>query len=146
MRDTLHMPTRRSFLLASAAAPLASDGPWHQRVRRVGQVNFNEHDPVEADVEAWGDYWASAKVDAVLVNVTGMLAFYPTQVPFHKRCRKLTSKELCCITFVPLAALPVSACWECPRLSGSVSQLIMDGCSCHRKAKVGRSHFIVDWH
>jgi len=39
--------------------------PWYHRIRRIGQTNFNERDPQNADVEAWADYWASAKVDAV---------------------------------------------------------------------------------
>jgi hypothetical protein len=110
--------TRRKFLLLSAAGipgglltfgpgrMLASgagdaggpasplDPPWHQRVRRVGQVNFNERDPVELNVEAWADYWASLKVDAVLVSVTGILAFYPTKVPFHRRSKFLGEGDL----------------------------------------------------
>ena len=68
--------------------------PWHQRIRRIGQLNFNERDPVELDVEAWADYWASLKVDAVLVSVTGILAFYPTQVPFHRRSKFLGDRDL----------------------------------------------------
>jgi hypothetical protein len=68
--------------------------PWHQRIRRVGQLNFNERDPVELDVEAWADYWASLKVDAVLVSVTGILAFYPTEVPYHRRSRFLGDRDL----------------------------------------------------
>jgi hypothetical protein len=87
--------TRRQLIgsaagLAAANSPAVhqtnpSEKPWHQRLRRVGQVNFNEKDPVELDIEAWASYWASARVDAVLINVTGMLAFYPTHVPFHRR-------------------------------------------------------------
>jgi len=73
----------------AAAAP-----PWHQQIRRIGQVNFNERDPIDLDVEAWADYWASLKVDAVLVSVTGILAFYPTQVPFHRRSKFLGDRDL----------------------------------------------------
>ena len=43
---------------------------------------------------AWADYWASLKVDAVLVSVTGILAFYPTQVPFHRRSKFLGDRDL----------------------------------------------------
>src|ERR1043165_2767166 len=81
---------------SASAAPAAknpSPRPWHQRLRRVGQVNFNERDPIELDVEAWADYWASLKVDAVLVSVTGILAFYPTQVPFHRRSQFLGERD-----------------------------------------------------
>jgi hypothetical protein len=82
-------------LLGEIAGPSDLTGTaWHQRVRRVGQLNFNERDPVELDVEAWANYWADLKVDAVLVSVTGIIAFYPTQVPFHRRSRFLGSRDL----------------------------------------------------
>ncbi len=48
----------------------------------------------ELDVEEWADYWASLKVDAVLVSVTGILAFYPTQVPYHRRSQFLGDRDL----------------------------------------------------
>lgn len=85
---------------APAITPVAPGGvPWHQNVRRVGQVNFNEHDPAELDVAAWADTWADLKVDTVLVSVTGIIAFYPTAVPFHRRSRYLGARDLfgeCC--------------------------------------------------
>jgi len=104
MKTTTHDFTRRQFVALGGAAALApaalgAQSPWHQRIRRVGQVNFNEHDVVDANVEAWAGYWASVKVDAVLVNVTGMIAFYPTDVPFHKRSRFLNGRDFfgeCC--------------------------------------------------
>jgi hypothetical protein len=54
---------------------------------------MTERDPVELDVNAWADYWASVKVDAVLVSVTGILAFYPTQVPYHRRGKFLGNRD-----------------------------------------------------
>jgi hypothetical protein len=83
-----------AVLGAIGDVPTPSTTPWHQRIKRIGQLNFNERDPVELDVEEWADYWASLKVDAVLVSVTGILAFYPTQVPFHRRSRFLGNKDL----------------------------------------------------
>jgi hypothetical protein len=105
---------RREFMAISAAASAAgpllgeppqaaqtmpSDVPWHQRVRRVGQLNMTEHDPAVLNVEEWANYWASLKVDAVLISVTGILAFYPTAVPFHQRAKYLNDRDLfgeCC--------------------------------------------------
>ncbi len=84
----------KSVLGDLVAGPGEAAIPWHQRIRRIGQLNFNERDPVELDVEAWADYWASLKVDAVLVSVTGILAFYPTQVPFHRRSQFLGDRDL----------------------------------------------------
>ena len=78
----------------TGAKPAVRPAPWHQRIHRIGQLNFNERDPLELDVEAWADYWASLKVDAVLVSVTGILAFYPTQIPFHRRSQFLGERDL----------------------------------------------------
>jgi hypothetical protein len=105
---------RREFIGMSAAATLAgslpaeqsqvaaSVGPnlaWHQKVRRVGQLNMTEHDPAVLNVDEWADYWASLKVDAVLVSVTGILAFYPSTVPYHRHAKYLGERDLfgdCC--------------------------------------------------
>jgi hypothetical protein len=83
----------------AAAAAVPSDLPWHQNLKRVGQVNMNERDPIELDVNAWADYWADLKVDAVLISVTGMVAFYPTAIPFHRRTPFLGDRDFfgaCC--------------------------------------------------
>ena len=63
-------------------------------MRRCGQINYNEQDPLTMDAEAWGDYWASLKVNAVLLNGGGIVAFYPTQVPYHHRSQFLGSRDL----------------------------------------------------
>jgi hypothetical protein len=98
--------TRREFLAGSTGSLLiASEGaatvgtadagqPWYATLRRCGQININERDPLTMDVEAWMDYWASLKVNAVLLNGGGILAFYPTQVPYHRRSQFLGSRDL----------------------------------------------------
>src|SRR5204863_8463383 len=96
---------RREFLACSAAAaaaapgrrlqaPAAAPAPWYATMRRCGQLNFNERDPLTLDVEAWADYWASLKVDAVLLNGGGIVAFYPTEVPHHHRSEFLGTRDL----------------------------------------------------
>ena len=77
-----------------AAAPVGEHIPWHQKVRRVGQLNITEHDPAVLNVEEWADYWASLKCDAVLASVTGIIAFYPSEVPFHRRSKFLNGRDL----------------------------------------------------
>jgi hypothetical protein len=60
---------------------------------------MTEHDPAVMNVEEWADYWTSLKVDAVLVSVTGILAFYQTKVPFHRKGKFLGSRDFfgeCC--------------------------------------------------
>jgi hypothetical protein len=85
--------------LARVSAPAAPEVPWQRRIRRLGQLNMTEHDPVTLNVEEWADYWASLKVDAVLVSVTGILAFYQTKVPFHRKGKFLGDRDFfgdCC--------------------------------------------------
>src|SRR5919205_998738 len=96
---------RRELLIAPAAAVAAAVSaahtakPGQRRIRRVGQTNMTEHDPAVLDIEQWADYWASLKVDAVLISVTGILAFYPTKVPFHRKGKFLGDRDFfgeCC--------------------------------------------------
>ena len=79
----------------SAGSPTAPGGlPWYRRIKRVGQTNFNERDPEQGSVEKWADYWASAKVDAVALSVSGPVAFYPTEIPFFHRSVYLNGRDL----------------------------------------------------
>ena len=71
--------------MAPAQAMKAQEIPWQRKVRRLGQLNMTEHDPVLLNVEEWADYWVSLKVDATIVSVTGILAFYQTKVSFHRK-------------------------------------------------------------
>src|SRR5262245_54456185 len=96
--------SRREFLAVSAASVIvASAGDlqaqengkaWYAVMRRCGQINFNERDPLTMDVNAWADYWASLKVDALLLNGGGIVAYYPTEVPYHHRSEFLGSRDL----------------------------------------------------
>src|SRR5580765_5688727 len=58
--------------------------PWQQNIRRVGQSNMTEHDPAVMNIEEWADYWHTAQADIVFISVTGILAFYPSKVRFHR--------------------------------------------------------------
>src|SRR6516225_4771408 len=90
---------RRELIILPAAAAASSqllaqaEIPWQRKIRRLGQTNMTEHDPAVLDVEQWADYWASLKIDAVLVSVTGILAFYQTKVPFHRKGRYLGDRD-----------------------------------------------------
>ena len=80
--------------LFATETPPGNAVPWHQRIRRVGQLNITEHDPAVLNVEEWGDYWASLKCDVVFASVTGIIAYYPTDVPFHRRSQFLNGRDL----------------------------------------------------
>ena len=94
---------RRDFLAISSAAAAAASlpasaetaahVPWHQKIRRVGQVNMTEHDPAVMNITEWADYWASLKVDAVQVSITGILAFYPSKVPQFRPAKFLNGRD-----------------------------------------------------
>lgn len=113
--------TRREFLAASASSMVSAGkpgtptpgapSPWYATMRRCGQINFNERDPLTLNAEEWMDYWASLKVDAVLLNGGGILAFYPTQIPYHHRSQFLGSRDLFGDT-VAAAKNTISAWWR----------------------------------
>ena len=87
-----------SLVVASAGrlgalAPEAGK-PWYETMQRCGQVNFNEQDPTSMNADEWMDYFASLKVNVVLLNGGGIMAFYPTQVPYQHRSEFLGSRDL----------------------------------------------------
>ncbi len=98
--------TRREFIAVSAASVIVTQAgkssaqgagpgkPWYATMRRCGQLNLNERDPLTLDVEAWMDYWASLKVNAILINGGGIVAFYPTKVPYQHRSEFLGTRDL----------------------------------------------------
>ena len=80
--------------LPARLAPLdASKLPWQVKIRRVGQSNMTEHDPAVMNIEEWADYWHSAGAQIVFVSVTGILAFYPSKVPFHRWGKFLNGRD-----------------------------------------------------
>src|SRR5690348_16880861 len=99
---------RREFIVLSAGVGVASSlaaeqamqqsapptgGAWHQKVRRIGQSNMTEHDPAVMNIEEWADFWHSAKADVLFVSVTGILAFYPSKVKFHRPGKFLNGRD-----------------------------------------------------
>ena len=67
--------------------------PWQQKVRRVAQTNMTEHDPASMNVEEWADYWHNSGAEAIFISVTGILAFYPSKVPFHRHGKFLKDRD-----------------------------------------------------
>ncbi len=84
--DLVSLPPRLPALQLGAE-------PWQKRVRRVGQTNMTEHDPAVMNIEEWADYWHAAKADIVFISVTGILAFYPSKVPFHRHGKYLNGRD-----------------------------------------------------
>lgn len=91
-------PVSASLAVAEGAKN-ATTKPWQQTVRRVGQLNMTEHDPVEMNIEEWANYWQSLKTDVVFISVTGIIAYYPTKVPYFRRGKYLGDRDFfgeCC--------------------------------------------------
>jgi hypothetical protein len=98
--------TRREFIAVSGASVIVAQAgmqaaqaseqgkPWYATMRRCGQLNLNERDPLTLDVNAWMDYWESLKVNAILINGGGIVAFYPTKVPYQHRSEFLGTRDL----------------------------------------------------
>ncbi len=94
--------TRRDAVTVIAGAAIvpglfgaAQDAqPWYATMQRCGQTNFNERDPIELDIKWWIDYWTSLKLDALLLNAGGIMAFYPTKIPYHHKSQFLGDKDL----------------------------------------------------
>ncbi len=96
--------TRRDAMAAISGAVLAprligapQDGtgtPWYTTMRRCGQTNFNERDPIELNIAWWVDYWTGLELDALLLNAGGIMAFYPTKIPFQHRSKFLDDHDL----------------------------------------------------
>ena len=78
-----------NILGAGAREPNTLRAPWYASVRRCGAVQFNGRDPLAMDISWWIDYWTSLKVDALRVNAGGIMAFYPTRIPYQHRSRFL---------------------------------------------------------
>ena len=54
---------------------------------------MTEHDPAVMNIEEWADYWHSAEADIVFISVTGILAFYPSKVKFHRHGKFLNGRD-----------------------------------------------------
>ena len=77
----------------ASAAPQPGD-PWYRRVRRWGQTNITERDPVRYDIPWWREYWKRTAVQGVIVNAGGIVAYYPSKFPLHHRAEFLNGRDL----------------------------------------------------
>ena len=95
------MTTRRDFIAATAAfAALPGTGkaaatePWYRRTCRWGQTNITEKDPVRYDIPWWRDFWKRTRVQGVIINAGGIVAYYPSKFPLQHRAEFLNGRDL----------------------------------------------------
>src|ERR1700722_13573010 len=97
--------SRREFSIMSAAAitgsvvgrETANAGvvePWYTRVKRWGQINITEDNVVDFDIDFWRDYWRKTGTEGMIWNAGGYVAYYPTNVPFHRRAPLMGDRDL----------------------------------------------------
>jgi hypothetical protein len=68
--------------------------PWYRRTYRWGQTNINEKDPTRYDIAWWRDYWKRTQVQGVIINAGGIVAYYPSRFPLHRRAEFLGDRDL----------------------------------------------------
>jgi hypothetical protein len=99
--------SRRSFIKEAAAiagvamadpralgAAASGAPPWYRRALRWGQTNIVEIDPLRYDISWWREHWKRTRLQGVVVNAGGIVAYYPTEVPYHRRAEFLADRDL----------------------------------------------------
>lgn len=79
---------------AGPAAPHFPANAWHQRIKRMMQLNFTEHDADNFDVKAWIDYLVAVKTDCTFISIHSSGAFYPTKLPDYPTSRWLKGRDI----------------------------------------------------
>jgi hypothetical protein len=106
--------SRRMFLKQAtlAAGAVASFGPgalgaegkktakrapqpvWYRGTLRWGQTNITEKDVTRYDIRWWRDYWKRTEIQGVIVNAGGIVAYYPSRFPLHRRAQFLGERDM----------------------------------------------------
>lgn len=68
--------------------------PWYQTTLRWGQTNLVERDPERYDAQWWREHWRKTRVQGIIVNAGGIVAYYPSRFPLHHRAEKLGERDL----------------------------------------------------
>ncbi len=68
--------------------------PWFERVTRWGQINITEKDPERYDIAWWRSFWKKTNTEGIIVNAGGIVAYYPTKIPLHRKAEFLGGRDL----------------------------------------------------
>ena len=68
--------------------------PWYRRVRRWGQTNLTEIDPLDYDHAFWRAHWRRTRVQGLVVNAGGIVAYYPSRIAMQYRAEHLGGRDL----------------------------------------------------
>ena len=68
--------------------------PWYRATLRWGQTNLVEIDPGRYDADFWRAHWRRTRVQGLIVNAGGIVAYYPSAFPLHHRAIALKDRDL----------------------------------------------------
>ena len=68
--------------------------PWYKAATRWGQTNLVEIDPARYDAAWWREHWKRTRIQGVIVNAGGIVAYYPSRFPLHHRAHTLGDRDL----------------------------------------------------
>jgi hypothetical protein len=71
-----------------------SKDPWYKTALRWGQTNLVECDPERYDSSFWREHWRKTRVQGVIVNAGGIVAYYPSKFELHHRAVRLDGRDL----------------------------------------------------
>jgi len=67
--------------------------PWYLCTYRWGQTNLTEDDPIKCDLDFWRRQWKETKVQGVIVNCGGIVAYYPSKYGLQYRAKFLGDRD-----------------------------------------------------
>lgn len=67
--------------------------PWYRQLHRLGQTNLTEDDPRKCDLEFWKKYWKAARIQGVIINCGGIVAYYPSKYSLQYQAVQLDGKD-----------------------------------------------------
>jgi hypothetical protein len=90
----LDLPSILPVDVGAQGTPSPGPQPWYQRTSRWMQTNIAELDVTRYDIPWWRAHWKRTQTQGVVVNAGGIVAYYPTQVPLHRRAEFLGDRDL----------------------------------------------------
>jgi hypothetical protein len=95
---TALLATTPFTILETSAASVGNTGPgklpWYKTVTRWGQINITEKDPEQYDIGWWRQFWKANQTQGVIINAGGIVAYYPTKIPYHHKATYLGNRDL----------------------------------------------------
>jgi hypothetical protein len=74
-------------------AVVLPDETWFSRPMRWAQLTLVENDPGRFDPDFWLNYFKQVHADGSVLSAGGIVAYYPTDIPFHHRSSWLGTSD-----------------------------------------------------